>query len=154
MSPEVPAIILLIAIPTYFASRWVLKKQNIGDKQSRKLIAIVPAVLLSPVIYVGIIMIWLFAISYYPKQEFDKAKWEKNTEERYRMSQDIINSKMLIGKSEEEVILILGEDYSRFNENEIIYELGHVPGLLNIDPDYLSIHFENGKVVRVEQYEG
>ena len=153
MSPEVPIIILILSIPVYFLTRWILKKLKLGDKNNRKYLAIIPTIVLSPLLYFGIIFIWIFSISYYPKTDFNQKKWKENTEERYKMSNDIIKSEMLIGKTKEEVIGILGTDFYKYDENHIAYDLGFVPGLFNIDPDVLDIFFGNGKVIKVKQHE-
>jgi hypothetical protein len=97
--------------------------------------------------------LWIFSASYYPSNDFDKQEWEANVEERYKMSEDIIESKILIGKTKEEITKLLGQDFYSYNENHIAYELGFVPGLFNIDPDVLDIYFENGKVIKVEQHQ-
>ena len=89
--------------------------------------------------------------SHYTSRKFDKADWDTNVEERYRMSRDIISSEMLIGKTLEEVIEILGEDVSIDGEEHVVYYLGFVPSILAIDPDVLHIYFRNGQVTRVEQ---
>lgn len=153
MSIEVPFIILILAIPTYFLCKWILKKLNLGNEKNRKFVALIPTIFFSPIIYIGIIYLWIFSASYYPSSDFDKQKWETNVEERYRMSEDIIESKILIGKTKEEITKLLGQDFYSYNENHIAYELGFVPGLFNIDPDVLDIYFENGKVTKVEQHE-
>jgi len=152
MSPEVPIIILILAIPVYFFSKWILKRLKLGNSKNRKYLAIIPAIFLSPLLYVSIILIWIFSISYYPKTTFDRQKWDDNKEERYKMSKNIIESEMLIGKTKDEVIELLGNDFYTYNENHIAYGLGFVPELFNIDPDVLDIYFENGKVVRVGQH--
>jgi len=153
MSIEVPFIILILAIPTYFLSKWILKKLNFGNDKNRKFIALIPTIFLSPIIYIGLIYLWIFSVSYYPSNDFDKQVWEINIEERYKMSEDIIESKILIGKTKEEITELLGQDFYSYNENHIAYELGFVPGLFNIDPDVLDIYFENGKVTKVEQHQ-
>lgn len=153
MSPEVPIIILILAVPTYFICIWGMKKLKAGTDKNRKWFALIPTFILSPLIYVGLIMIWIFSISYHPTNEFNQTEWNSNVEERYKMSEDIIESRILIGKTHNEVIEILGTDFSSKNERSITYELGHVPGLFNIDPDYLEIKLENGIVVSVYQYE-
>ncbi|MCG0017679.1 hypothetical protein [Winogradskyella immobilis] len=153
MSIEVPFIILILAIPTYFLCKWILKKLNLGNEKNRKFVALIPTIFFSPIIYIGIIYLWIFSASYYPSSDFDKQKWETNVEERYRMSEDIIESKILIGKTKEEITKLLGQDFYSYNENHIAYELGFVPGLFNIDPDVLDIYFENGKVTKVEQHQ-
>ncbi len=154
MSIEVPIIILILAIPTYFICKWIMKRLKIGNDNNRKFIAVIPTIILSPIIYFGLVMIWIFSVSYYPTSNFDQNEWKSNIEERYKMSEDIIESEMLIGKNRDEVINILGNNYSTNNENRLSYELGFVPGLFNIDPDYLDIKFENEIVISVNQYEG
>ena len=153
MSPEVPIIILILAIPTYFICKWVLTKLKVGNDRNRKFFAIIPTVILSPIIYFGLIMIWFFSASYYPTSDFDQNKWNSNVEERYKMSENIIESEMLIGMTKEEIAELLGQDFYSYNENHIAFELGFVPGLFNIDPDVLDIYFENGKVIKVKQHE-
>ena len=153
MSPEVPVIILILAIPVYFLTKWIFKKLKLGNEKYRKYLAIIPTIILSPLLYVGIIMIWIFSVSYYPKTDFNMQEWNENKEERYKMSNDIIKSDILIGKTKEEVIELLGEDYYSYDESHIAYDLGFVPGLFNIDPDVLDIYFKNGKVIKVGQHE-
>lgn len=151
MSPEVPVIILILAIPVYFLTKWIFKKLKLGNEKNRKYLAIIPTIILSPLLYVGIIMIWIFSVSYYPKTNFKKQEWNENKEERYKMSKDIIKSDILIGKTMEEVIELLGDDFYSYEDNHIVYDLGFVPRLFNIDPDVLEIYFKNGKVIKVEQ---
>ncbi|AFM04737.1 hypothetical protein Fleli_2365 [Bernardetia litoralis DSM 6794] len=154
MSPEVPVIVLILAVPSYFICKWLMTRLKVGNERNRKFLAIIPTIILSPIIYIGLFMIWIFSISYYPTSNFDKNEWNSNIEERFKMSEDIIESEILIDKTREEVIEILGNDFITNNESKITYELGHVPGLFNIDPDYLDIKLENGKVISVKQYEG
>ncbi|MDD2799081.1 MAG: hypothetical protein PHV20_10845 [Bacteroidales bacterium] len=153
MSLEVPIIILILAIPVYFLSKWILKKFKLGNDKNRRFLAIIPTIILSPILYVGIVMIWIFSILYYPKTDFNKQKWDLNKDERYKMSHDIIEHELLIGKTKDEVINLLGSDFYRYDDNHVAYDLGFVPGLFNIDPDVLDIYFENGKVIKVEQHE-
>jgi len=152
MSPEVPIIILVLAIPIYFLCKWGLNKWGIGNPKNRKLTAIIPTIILSPIAYVGIIVIWIMTASYYPTQKFNKAEWDNNIEERYTMSTNIIRSEMLINKTKEEVIELLGEDFSTYGKEHIAYYLGFVPSIIGIDPDVLDIYFENSKVVKVGQH--
>ncbi|MDC6362395.1 MULTISPECIES: hypothetical protein [Flavobacteriaceae] len=154
MSPDVPIIVLILAIPTYFMCKWTLRKLKIGNDENRKFIAILPTLILSPIVYIGLIAIWIISISYYPNKDFERSKWKLNVEERYEMSSDIIESNILIGKTKEEITELLGPDFYSHGENHISYELGHVPGLFNIDPDYLDIYFENGVVNKVQQHGG
>jgi amino acid transporter len=152
MSFSIPIILLLIALPIYFLIKAILKKYNIGSKDNRWLITFVTTLIISPIIYVIAITIWIFSLSYYPVNEFNKEDWTLNKEERFKMSKDIIENKILIGKTKSEIIELLGEDYYEYSDEHIAYELGFVPGPVNIDSDVLDIYFENGNVVKVEQH--
>ncbi|MDJ0645714.1 MAG: hypothetical protein QNJ57_06960 [Flavobacteriaceae bacterium] len=146
-------IIALLIIPVYLLCHLAIRKLKIGNSDSRNYIAIIPTLIISPILYLGLILIWMFSASYYPRENFDKIKWHFNNEERFKMSEDIIESKILIGKNKEEIINLLGSDYTTSNESHISYYLGHVPGFFNIDPDVLTIYFEEGSVIKVCQYE-
>ncbi|WP_223241422.1 hypothetical protein [Flammeovirga sp. EKP202] len=154
MSPEVPIIILILSIPVYFVCLWSMKKLNIGTIKNRKKLALIPTVIVSPIVYVGLILTWIASVSYYPSRDFTQSQWNANVEQRYELSEDIIQSKMLIGKSLDEVITVLGTGYLSKQEDKIIYELGFVPALFGIDPDFLEIKLNNGIVVSVRQYQG
>jgi len=153
MSFEVYIIILVLFMVIYFLSKWILNRLKIGSNKKRKFIAVIPAAILSPIVYIGVIVIWVFSASCYSKEKFDEAKWHADTEVRYVMSEDIIESKMLIGKTKDEVILLLGKDYYQYNENHVSYYIGFVPGFIKIDPDVLDIYFENDAVTKVGQHE-
>ena len=144
-------IILIIVVPVYFLSKFFLKKANIGNEKNRKYLAIIPTVIVSPIVYSLLGISLVFYLTYYPKEPFHQQKLETNIEKRYTMSDDMIKSKMLIGKTEEEVLELLGKDYLDYDEKCITYYLGFAPGIANIDPDILEIYFENGKVVEVIQ---
>lgn len=90
MSNEVPIILLIVAIPVYFLTKWILRKSKLGNEKSKKYLAIIPIVVITPLIYAGIITIWILSVSYYPKVDFNEQEWNKNKDEKYKMSNDII----------------------------------------------------------------
>ncbi|AXO81815.1 hypothetical protein DZC78_04915 [Olleya aquimaris] len=145
-------MVIIIACIVYYISKLILKRLNFGTSKKRKIVALISSIILSPLIYLGIIYMMLFTISYYPSNDFDKIKWDTNKAERYKMSEDIIESEILIGKTKTEIIQLLGNDFYSYNNNHIAYELGFVPGLFNIDIDVLDIYFENEKVIKVSQH--
>ncbi|PIQ48350.1 MAG: hypothetical protein COW03_10960 [Cytophagales bacterium CG12_big_fil_rev_8_21_14_0_65_40_12] len=154
MSFQAILFILILSIPIYLVCKWCLRKLKLGNDKNRKLIAILPTIILSPIIYSAVITLWIFSISYYPSMDFDQKTWNSSIKERYKMSKDIIESKMLIGKTKEEVVMVLGNKYASDNKESLSYELGFIPGLMNIDPSFLYIEFENGIVKNVYQYNG
>jgi hypothetical protein len=98
-------------------------------------------------------MLWFFSMSYHPTHDFDKEKWFADKETRYELSEDIIESEMLIGKTKSEVRQILGDENNTDQSDHWSYYLGFRPGFANIDPDVLDIEFKDGKVIRVGQHE-
>ncbi len=151
VSIEVYFILLFIGIPTYFFWRWLLKK-FISDDKSRKIATWSATIFSTPLIYVTIILIWILSISYYPSYNFDKQKWHDDIDKRYELSEDLIDSAILIHKTKTEVKQILGDDYQKSGNDRWIYDLGLRPQLFGIDPDYLEIEFKNDRVVKVEQH--
>ncbi|KYG83052.1 hypothetical protein AWW67_06415 [Roseivirga seohaensis] len=145
--------ILIVSIPIYMVCKWSLRRLKFGNDKNRKYLAVLPTIVLSPLVYVVIITLWVFSISYYSTIDFDQEIWQSNTEERFKMSKNIIESEILVGKTKEQVIALLGDKYYLNNEDGLTYGLGILPGLLNIDPSFLFIEFENGVVKKVYQYD-
>jgi hypothetical protein len=67
-------------------------------------------------------------------------------EKRYEMIEDLLEKEILPGKTKEEVKNILGAEFYKYDDNLWIFDLGSVPGLLNLDPNTLHIYFKDGKV--------
>lgn len=82
-----------------------------------------------------------------------KKKWFADKEQRYEMSEDIIKTKVLLGKTKSEIRQILGDEGNTDESDYWSYYLGFRPGFANIDPDVLDIEFKNGKVIEVRQHE-
>jgi amino acid transporter len=152
VSIEVYFIILILAIPTFFIWRWIFRKY-IDDKKKQNIATWIATIIATPVIYVGLVMLWIFCISYYPSKDFDKQKWLTDKEKRYELSEEIIESKMLIGKTKAEVRQILGEEENLENNDLWNYYLGYRPQLFGIDPDVLDIEFKDGRVIKVSQHQ-
>jgi hypothetical protein len=123
---------------------------NIGNKNHREYIALIPTIILSPVISVMTISLIIFLMCYYPKEEFDAIKWRENIEERYRMSEDIIKKDILTGKTKNEIIELLGNEFYVHSDGSISYYLGFAPPM-KMDADILTIYFENELSVKVTQ---
>ena len=152
VSIEVYFILLLLGASTFFFWRWLFKKYVKVDR-TRKIATWSATILLTPMIYIGITMLWVFSINYYPSHAFDRQKWFADKEKRYELSKDIIETKMLIGKTKDEVRLILGDDGGTDEQDYWSYYLGFRPQLFGIDPDVLDIEFKHGKVIKVGQHE-
>jgi hypothetical protein len=153
VSIEVYVILLIIGSSTFFFWRWLFKKLILNDKKTRIIATWITTIAVAPIIYFLIVLIFVFSSLYYPSHDFNKQKWISDTEKRYELSEDIIESKILIGKTKSQVEEMLGKSDGWTEEDIWCYYLGYKPSLFGIDPDYLKIEFKNNKVVKVSQYE-
>ncbi|WP_452222344.1 hypothetical protein [Lacinutrix salivirga] len=95
------------------------------------------------------------AISYFlidaNEKEFDINEWNANPQTRYKMSNAIIENKLLFGKTKTEVIQLLGpSETSTLNGKEYVsYNLGKTPSFFEQKMETLIITFDNEKVSSV-----
>ena len=150
LSIEVYFILLIIAIPTFFFWRWLLKKYIRVDKT--RIIATWSATLIgTPIIYVGLIMLFMLGITYTPSKDFNKSQWLTDKEGRFQMAGDIISSKILIGSDTSQVKQLLGNPtWGMDNDNSFVYDMGFGGGGLEFLSHNLVVKFDNNKVVSVE----
>lgn len=142
-------LLILITIPLFFIFRWLFKRFNVEKR--RNLYAILATLGTLPVLYLLFVAYVFISVTSpdFEKIPFDQQRWQTDRAERYRMADDIIDSKLLIGKTKEEVIQTLGPTFTNYNDNHTAYYLGVVPSF-SPDPYILNVHFENDKVSRVE----
>ena len=85
------------------------------------------------------------------EERFDENLWSTERNRRYKLADDIIESQLLIGKTKEEVIALLGENYSTLslNQESLIYKLGQPPSFFEPKMELLLILFVKEKVIEV-----
>jgi hypothetical protein len=85
------------------------------------------------------------------EERFDENLWRNELTRRYKLADDIIESQLLIGKTKEEVIALLGENYSTLSldQESLIYKLGQPPSFFEPKMELLLILFANEKVIEV-----
>jgi len=147
---EVYIILLVLGTPMFFFWRWLFKHIKPGSK--RLLLTCFATIIGSPIIYLLFIAAFIFCSEYYPNRDFDKKQWLADSTKRYEYSKDIISSKMLIGKTQQQVKQILGDSGNKDSEATWYYELGYRPQITGIDPDYLEIDFKYGKATEIVQH--
>lgn len=153
MSIEVYIINLVIGIVTFFILRWTLKKFVKADKVRIGLTWIGTAIL-TPIIYVGLITVFFSILFYEPTRDFDREKWLADKEGRYEMRDDIVESKILNGKSKKEVIDLIGlPDFGTDTTKIWNYDLGTSGAGLGWQFNTLLVTFDNDRVVKVEKQE-
>jgi hypothetical protein len=146
MGFEVIIINLILAIPIFILVRLIFEKIKV--RSIRIAVTLISTLVLTLMVYVGIITLWLSVAMYYPKEDFDKDKWKSDVKKRYEMTDDLVNNKKLIGKTKEEIIQLLGQEENIFESDEWTYNVGFRPSMFGIDPDILEIEFKDDKVIK------
>ena len=154
LSIEVYFILLIIAIPTFFFWKWLLKKYIRVDK-TRKIATWSATLILSPIIYLGLIMLFMLSMTYTPSKNFEKSQWLTDKEGRFQMAGDIIKSNMLIGKDTNQVKQILGDPtWGSDTTRTWTYDMGYGGGGLGFLFHHLNLTLDNnGKVITAEHVE-
>jgi hypothetical protein len=104
---------------------------------------------------IGLFLFTAFIITtsliYVFEERFDKHQWRSEPSRRYQMVDDLIESQLLIGKTKNEVILLLGDpDSSISSGNDVfLYRLGKPPSFFESKREQLLVAFEVGTVFKV-----
>ena len=152
MSTEVPIIILLILIPTFFFIRWILKKR-ITDSSKRNISSFLLSLIISPILYLVFIFLFFSYLFHEPQKDFNQDKWFANKLSRYEMRDDIVNSNILKNKTKQELIQLIGKPDIKDSTNIWIYDLGTSGAGLGWQFNSLKITFKNREVSDVKKIE-
>lgn len=104
---------------------------------------------------IGLSFFVAFVIStsliYLFEERFDKESWLKQPTERHEMVDDLIESQVLLDKTKDEVIELLGFPDFRISQEKdcFLYKLGITPSFFQSKPEQLLIVFEDEKVFKV-----
>lgn len=134
----------------YLILKWILKELNISSDRGRKIIPRISAILFTP-ITLGVLLLFLFKSYDSTSYFFTEHRWKNEPSERYTMSKDLIESRILLGSTKEKVIEKLGDNYYRYDESTIYYDLKTPMWLVKKNPEILEIRFWNNRVVEVVQ---
>ena len=150
---------LIIGILLFILFKWLIGK-FIKKGKLKIFLTFISTLIFTPIIY------YLFVVTslsitlyeYHPESKFDSKKWTENVEDRHEMRKDLIDSKILIGKTKKEVIEILGipQNINKVNNDTIknwTYFLGSEGHGMGWKFHYLNLDFTNGKVEKVENNE-
>lgn len=153
MGKDAILIILIIWVIVFLLGYFILRKIRPNKNHFKNPILWIISIITSPVIYIGLIFLWITLSTQYPHKDFNKEKWNSDIESRFEYADDLVDNNLLIGLTKTEVETMLGEPDSE-NANTLTYYIGFSPRhFIGIDPDWLEIKFENGKVINVRIYE-
>ncbi len=95
-------------------------------------------------------MLWLtFEFGYLPSRSFDADGWKQSEEvegsPRLAMVDSLIESRKLEGKTQDEILALLGPptDTSYFTDWDAVYWLGPERGWLRLDSEWLVLRFDD-----------
>ena len=85
------------------------------------------------------------------EKQFQQSTWNNYPTERYTMRKHIIKSKLLIGKTKQEVIRLLGEPQASnlTGKDHLIFALGKPPSFFDMNDAKLIVIFEDTVVIKV-----
>ena len=151
MSPEVPIIVLILAIIVYFILRKLLRNR-IKDSKHRNIAAVIGAIFLAPIFYLILVIAFFSYLFYEPQSDFNRQKWFADKESRAEMRDDIVESEMLTNKDKKQVIELIGKpDFDSLNIWK--YNLGMSSAGLGVQFNSLELRFKNEKVSEVKKIE-
>ena len=77
------------------------------------------------------------------EEQFDDQKWRTNPSKRYKMTDDIIDNELLIEKSKDDVITLLGVFYDSIpnGKDNIVYKLGTPPSFFEASAEKTRYYF-------------
>ena len=152
MSPIVPIIIIIIAISTFFILRWILKR-FIKDKTTRNWTSVITTIITAPILYYGLIIVFFSYLFYEPQFDFEKERWFTDKNSRFEMSDDLVNSRILNGKTKSEIIELIGESENDNSTDIWIYDLGTSSAGFGWQFNSLRLTFKDGIVSDVKKLE-
>lgn len=144
--------IILICFFTFLILNFILKKY-IKNPKTRKFESAIFSIILLPVIcFIGLIS-FVFYYFYEPQNDFNKITWQKFPEKRFQMMEDILESEMLLNKTETQVEELLGKPTSDTLDIWEYY-LGTTQAVFQWKYNGIQIKFKNNRVVESRKIEG
>lgn len=102
-------------------------------------------------IKVFILSMTIFLIACNGDKKFEKVEWNKNPNERYKMTNDLINSNLIIGMNKKNVRDLLSNDckYCDDKSNAWMYYLGEGKNTSDFKWEVLDVEFKSDTVFSV-----
>ena len=149
MGFDVILIMFVIAIVIFLIGFLILRKRQPTKNHFKNPILWITTIVSTPLIYIGLIFLWITIATYYPQKDFNQEKWIMEKETRYEYADDLVDNDKLIRLTKAQILELLEKpDYE--TETTLTYYIGFSPRrFIGIDPDWLEIEFKNGKAINV-----
>lgn len=148
-------IYIVVGILIFIIARYSFK--NLFPKFKHNLLtSTITTIVLTPIISIALFELLLFAFfyEYHPDRKFNTESWTNNIQERHQMRDDILESKILLDKSKDEIAQIIGLPNNKTmvaqdTLSKWRYSLGGRGWGLGLKFYQLNIDFDNGKSSKV-----
>lgn len=138
---------LVFATPVFLLLTWLLRKWRFTQKH-RIWWALGGTVVVYPVTLTSFIIAFFAFADRVPQENFSREKWLTNTEERFRMKDNLLESKVLEGKSKLDVQQLLGRtDY--YIQPVWHYNMGAASAGMGFRFYILRVEFEQDTVKKI-----
>lgn len=127
----------------------------------RKWLSVLVSLVMTPLVYFYVFypILNIFS-SYHHQKYFNSEVWIEKPSLRFEMTENILKSDTLMGKTKPEIEKLLGtyewltwnDTIKNHDENLWNYALGLKPGALNNKKECMTIVFKDGKVSDIETY--
>ncbi|MCO5260574.1 MAG: hypothetical protein M9916_10555 [Crocinitomicaceae bacterium] len=133
---------VILLIPSFYFYSWIFSKTKLVAVKAYSFLCTILFPIIFTCVFVNInnqyISPWLHS------EKFDSKKWQNNDKYRYRMKNDILKNNVLIGKTKNEVIALLGNDIEHGPCKDCIgYSTYEPVEGFSIDHEVLEIYFDD-----------
>lgn len=154
-------MIITVALVIIICIVFVLVFLFVKTIDDRKWLTFLVSLIITPFIYFYMVypMINIFS-NYHHQKYFSSEVWIDKPALRYELSDDMLASEVLIGKTKSEVNLLLGTyEWLSWNDkkedhdpNKWNYSLGIEPGAFNTEKECIEIVFDNDSVIAIHPF--
>ena len=132
---------LILLIPSFNLYRWILRKIGVTPVKTYAYVCTVLFFIIFTWLFISINSRYIYP--YIRSKKFDSLAWKSKDKHRYRMVNDLIDNRFLIGKTKEEVISLLGDDSEKGPCNDCIgYSTNDPDQGFSIDHEVIEINFD------------
>jgi hypothetical protein len=153
-------VYVIIGTVVFLVLRKIIGRLFPNLKTAKDVISGFLAVCLAPIIAKVIFILFfnLIMYEYHPNRKFETNSWQENLQDRHQMSEDLIERKILINKSKNQIATELGKPNGDIRiETDTLsnwrYNMGSRGWGFGLKYYYLNIEFENNKTIQVRREE-
>ena len=146
----------------FFIAIFVLVFLFVNTIDKRKWLNVLVSLVLTPIVYFYVFypILNIFS-SYHHEKYFNSEIWKDKPALRYEMTNNILKTDTLIGKSKSDIEHLLGtyewlswnDSIKTHDDNLWNYALGMKPGAMNTKKECMTLIFKNDTVARIETYD-